>query len=307
MTFLSAFLPVILLVSLGRFLAWRGIPDTDGWRALERLCFIVLFPAMIVLVLSRAPFDAAPWKLAIPLVVAQCIMATIGLLSVFWPGIERPAIGSIIQSNSRWNTFIALSLCGVLFGEEGLALTSLAAAVMIPTANILSVTALTHFADHPTGKKRNPFAEMIRNPLVLACIFGLALNAAGVKPAGIFETTLDMLSAPAMTLGLLAAGAGLNLAALRRAGVLTVFWSLVRLLGMPVLAINLARYGFGLEGIPLIVLAIAASTPTATNGYIMARQLGGDASLMANLIATETTLAIITLPLILWIFQLLPN
>ena len=138
MTFLTAFLPVILLVALGRFLAARGIPDETGWRALERLCFMVLFPAMIILVLSRAPFDAAPWKFALPLIAAQTIMAMIGLLAIFWPGIARPAIGSIIQSNSRWNTFVALSLCGVLFGEEGLAMTSLAAAVMIPMANILS-------------------------------------------------------------------------------------------------------------------------------------------------------------------------
>lgn len=306
MTFLNAFLPVILLVALGRFLAARGIPDETGWRALERLCFMVLFPAMIILVLARAPFDQAPWKFALPLMAAQIIMAGIGLLSLFWPGIARPAIGSIIQSNSRWNTFIALSLCGVLFGEEGLALTSLAAAAMIPMANILSVTALSHFSDHPAENKRNPFLELLRNPLVIACIVGLALNAANLKPHGMIKTTLELVSQPATTLGLLAAGAGLNLSALKRAGVRTVFWSLVRLFGTPVFAILIATQVFGLDTTPLTVIAIAAATPTATNGYILARQLGGDATLMANLIAMETVLAIVTMPLILWMFGLLP-
>lgn len=306
MTFLNAFLPVILLVALGRFLADRIIPDDHGWRALEQLCFKVLFPAMIILVLSRAPFDNAPWKIVITLVAAQIIMAVIGLSVCFWPGITRPAIASIIQSNSRWNTFIALSLSGVLFGEEGLALTSLAAAAMIPAANILSVTALSHFGDNPTGVKRNPFLEIIRNPLVIACAVGLALNSLNLQPSGMVKTILELISQPATTLGLLAAGAGLNLAALTRAGFRTVFWSLVRLFGTPLLAILIASAFFELDTIPLTVIVIAAATPTATSGYILARQLGGDADLMANLIAVETVLAIITLPLILWVFGLMP-
>ena len=43
---------------------------------------------------------------------------------------------------------------------------------------------------------------------------------------------------------------------------------------------------------------MARGVPTATNGYILARQLGGDGPLSANLIAVETVLAMITLPLI---------
>lgn len=306
MTFLTALIPVMFMVGLGQFLAWRNIPGPDGWRAMERLCYLVLFPAMIILVLSRAPLDEAPWKIALSLIIAQIVLAAIGLLAVFWPGIQRPAIGSIIQSNSRWNTFAALALSGVLFGEQGLALTAICAAVMIPLANILSVLALSHFGHSETGVKRNPFTELVRNPLVIACIIGGLLNVTGLKPTGTAETILELVSQPAMALGLLAAGAGINFAALRRAGTLTLVWSLVRLLTMPILAMSVAHFVFGLTGVPLVVLGIAAATPTATNGYILARQLGGDAPLMANLIATQTVLAAFTMPFVLWIFGILP-
>ena len=67
---------------------------------------------------------------------------------------------------------------------------------------------------------------------------------------------------------------------------------------------GLAR-ALGVEGVSLAVIAIAAATPTATNGYILARQLGGDAPFMANLIATQTVLAAVTMPLVLWAFNLL--
>ena len=115
---------------------------------------------------------------------------------------------------------------------------------------------------------------------------------------------LETLAAAALALGLLAAGAGLDLGALKRSGVPTLCWSLVRILGLPALAIGLAR-ALGVEGVSLAVIAIAAATPTATNGYILARQLGGDAPFMANLIATQTVLAAVTMPLVLWAFNLL--
>ena len=113
-------------------------------------------------------------------------------------------------------------------------------------------------------------------------------------------------SNPAMSLGLLAAGAGVNFLALRRAGLLTVFWSLVRLIGMPIVAGLIGRYIMGIEGEALAIILIATATPTATNGYILARQLGGNADLMANLIASQTLLSALTIPFSLWMFGLLP-
>ena len=111
------------------------------------------------------------------------------------------------------------------------------------------------------------------------------------------DDTLRILGQGTIALGLLSAGAGVDLAALRRAGVRTFTWALVRLLGLPAAALA-AGLAIGLSGTPLAVMLICASVPTATNGYILARQLGGDGPLSANLIAVETVLAMITLPLI---------
>jgi len=42
-----------------------------------------------------------------------------------------------------------------------------------------------------------------------------------------------------------------------------------------------------------------AALPTATSSYILARQLGGDAPLMAAIVSGQTLLAVATIPLIL--------
>lgn len=301
MTFLLALLPVILIVATGRYLASRNIPSGDGWRAVERLCYVLLFPALIVRVLAKAPLSDTPWRIAAALIAAQLLMVVVALAARFWPGMARPAIGSIIQSNVRWNTFVALSLAGTLFGDEGLALTAIAAAAMIPTANVISVLGFTHFGN--TEEKRHPFRELLQNPLVLACLVGLAINLSDLTLPRVLDSALGTLANAAVALGLLAAGAGVDVSALQRSGVRTVFWSLVRLLVMPLLAISIAA-ALGVTGVALAVIAIASATPTATNGYILARQLGGDAPFMANLIAVQTVLAAVTMPLIMWLLAI---
>ncbi len=45
-----------------------------------------------------------------------------------------------------------------------------------------------------------------------------------------------------------------------------------------------------------------AALPGASTAYILARQLGGDAALMAAIVTVETALALVTLPAVLvWV------
>ncbi len=290
--FLTALAPAIMIVALGRLIAWRGWVAAEGWRGIETLSYYVLFPALIVRALASADFNGAPWRIAAALIAAQFCLGAVG-----WALARGPAAGAIIQSNVRWNTFVALSLAGGLYGAEGLALMAVAAAAMIPTANLLSVAALTRFSGRQERTARPLAWEVLRNPLIAACALGGALNATGLAPAGPADRLLETLGAATIALGLLTAGAGVDLSALRRAGRRTLAWSLVRLLLLPAIAIASAA-ALDLGGADLAIVAIAAATPTATNGYILARQLGGDAPLAANLIAVQTVLAAVSMPLV---------
>ncbi len=298
--FVLALLPVIAIVVLGRFLAWRGTITEEGWRGIERLSYVLLFPALIIRALANAPFDTAPWKLAVVLIAAQCILGAVGLIARLTPNVTRPQVGSIIQSNVRWNTFVALSLASLLHGDAGLALVTIAAAAMIPTANILSVYALIGHAEIEPGTKPKPLLALVTNPLIIACAVGGALAVIAVPIPVAVDDTLRLMGQATIALGLLTAGAGVDFSALKRAGIVTIGWSLVRLLGLPALVIA-GGIWIGLEGMVFQVAVICAATPTATNSYILARQLGGDAPLAANLIAVETVLAMITMPLVFYV------
>ena len=75
----------------------------------------------------------------------------------------------------------------------------------------------------------------------------------------------------------------------------------LKLLVMPALVLGAATV-LGLTGAALSVALIAATVPTAAASYILARQMGGDAPLMAEIITLQTVLAMITMPVILLTF-----
>lgn len=65
---------------------------------------------------------------------------------------------------------------------------------------------------------------------------------------------------------------------------------------MPLVTI-VACYLFNLSGAAAIAALLFQALPTASSSYIMARQLGGDAPLMAGIIAIQTLMAGVALPL----------
>jgi predicted permease len=293
--FLQALFPVIIIVALGRLLSARKVIDSAGWRGIERISYYLLFPALIIREIAHAPFETAPWKLALALIFAQLIMGSIGLLAGEARG--KAAKGSIIQSNVRWTAFVSLSLSGALFGSEGLALVAISAAAMIPIANILSVWALTRYADIDPARTPNVFRDLLTNPLIIACVIGIVLNVLKLPPTGIADKTFQLLGQSVIALGLLTAGAGIDFDALKRAGLRTAFWSVIRLTGLPLAALGIGL-ALGLPQLHILIAVLCTATPTATNGYILAKQLGGDAPLSANLIAVQTFLSVLSMPLI---------
>ena len=302
--FVQALVPVVILVMMGWLLAARSFIPEDGWRAMERLTYFIFFPALIVQLLAKASFDTAPLGMAVALVGAQLVLGLIGLASRQTGDKAQtgsPRKGSIIQSNVRWNTFIGLSIAGTLLGEEGLVLMAFAAAVLTPVANIISVWALTRYAA-PNGKpKPHIVMDLLRNPLIIACALGFALNILGLAPTGIVEETLNILGDATLALGLLVLGAAVDVAAFKRAGMTTMIWSLIRLTGLPLVTLGIGL-ALDLAPINLAIVTIAAATPTASSGYILSRQLGGDATLSANLIAVQTVLSMLTMPAIYALF-----
>ena len=300
LVFLNAVLPIFLVLVVGKLVALSPLLDRAGWNAVERLGLYVLFPVLIVNVLASASFSWGALTLIGVLIAAQILLGAVGLAAKFALRIPGPAAASIIQSNVRWNTFIGLSIAQALYGAEGLALMAVASAGMIPTANLLSISAFEGLSETQSTLRQRAVSVLI-NPLIVACVIGGALGVSNLQLPSFATDSLDLVAQAAIAIGLLCAGAALDFSSLNAARLRIAVWSFVRLLGLPLLVLSISLV-VGLTGLPLYVALIAAATPTATNGVVLARQMGGDAVLAANLVAIQSLLSVVTIPALLWIF-----
>ncbi|MFD5231254.1 AEC family transporter [Streptomyces qaidamensis] len=116
------------------------------------------------------------------------------------------------------------------------------------------------------------------------------------------EPALQALGASSIPLGLLCIGAALCFGAARSwvAPILTS--SSAKFALMPA-ATYWAAHFFGLGTHALVVAVLFQALPTASSSYIMARQLGGDAPLMAGITATQTLLGTAAVPVVVALVQ----
>ena len=75
-----------------------------------------------------------------------------------------------------------------------------------------------------------------------------------------------------------------------------------KLLITPLVAVGWALV-FGVDGLALSILLVGASVPTAMNGYLLSKKMGGDAELYAATSTVQTVVSFFTIPLILWLGQ----
>jgi predicted permease len=109
---------------------------------------------------------------------------------------------------------------------------------------------------------------------------------------------VDALGRSSLALGLLIVGAGLRIGeVLRPSGVALVTCAL-KLVLMPAIGIAFA-FAFRLTGANLLVAVCCMAVPAASNSYLLARQLGGDAPLMAQILTFQTVAAAITMPVVI--------
>lgn len=303
---ISSLLPVFMVIALGYFLRYRAVLGAAAWHGLENLCYFVLFPVLLVKTLAVADLGSAEIS-SFAAALLFAILAMSALLLLAYPVLQRyfhvsrASFTSLMQGATRWHGFIALSIAGLLLGDEGVVYMAVTMAIIIPLLNVINVMVLAHFGD-AEGEVHGVFLQLARNPFIIACALGAFLNVSGLGLTSLLYDFADIIGGGALGIGLLVVGAGIQLGAISDHRGLVVFGALLRLLGMPALMFTGCLL-FGVEGLPRTVAMLAAAVPTAASSFVLARQMGGDAPLMANLITLQVLAAIVTLPVVIWLVQ----
>lgn len=299
MAVIMAVVPVFLLIVLG-FALKRSRWVTDAfWAPAERLTYYIFFPALLIVSGTRADLSGDHvWPMAVSLFAATLLagVGAVALKPVL--GLSDASFTSFFQGTFRPNTFIGVSIALLMAGHDGVVLMSIAILAVVPLANFMAVSALVLWGEgHKSARTpKNAAKEIAKNPLVLACLVGFGMNALDLNLPPVVEPMLDILGRAALPISLLAVGAGLDFVHLKSNLGVAAKASFFKLLALPAVAWGVG-YAMGMDGLAFQMTILYACVSGSTSSYVLARQMGGDAPLMAGIITATLVAAMITMPL----------
>jgi predicted permease len=295
---LTSLLPVFLIIICGYVLKKSKFAGNDFWPGAERIVYYILFPALLFSSSAGASWDSYSVSSMVWAILAALFIMC-GLLLILRPKLSKKdaSFTSVFQGSIRFTSYIGFAAVFSLFGDEGLYLTAIFITVMIPMVNILCIMVLVRYGGQKGGWHWI-FTTVIKNPLVIACLAGMALNLLGLKLPEMVENFTTILGKGSLPLGLLAVGASLQFNAIKKTIPEIVYACLLKLLLLPTL-MWLSCLLIGVDNLSTSVAVLFAALPGSPLSYILAKQLGGDTRLMSSIIAVQTGISMITLPIVI--------
>jgi malonate transporter len=287
-------LPDFMLILLAWAINRYTSINQSIWDGVERLVYWVLFPCLLFnsAIHAKLTFADNFYMLAL---LAFC-MCSMGLLAYAAKWLFAPDpinLISGIQTTFRFNTYIVLAVAARLVDASGLELMAITIACLVPISNTLSVYSLSHRSG------LNVFLEIIKNPFVIATTSGLLLNYSGVHLPEMMTFNIARLGNASIPLGLLCVGASLRWISTKNDGVLVMYWTFLKLIAFPALALVGANF-LDLPPHQKLNAVLFACMPTANSAFVLASRMGGNGSIVAVTISVMTLLAAITIPF--WIY-----
>jgi predicted permease len=286
-------LPDFLLIVTG-FLVCRYTPlNRPVWDGAERLVYYLLFPVLLFSAIVRNPLQPGD---ALPLAAGGVGITLVGIAAAYAlrrvPGVDPRLHASGSQVAFRFNSYVALAVVERMAGTPGLASLALVVSLVVPLCNVAAVWPLARHGGHGYAR------ELLRNPLIVATVSGLACNLLGLRLPELVSFSLGRIGAAALPIGLMAVGAGLRLGALREGPVLAAALLVIRHALLPLVALGVA-FMLGLSPVQQTVLVVFAALPTASSAYVLAVRMGGHGGYVAGLVTVSTLLGMLSLPIAL--------
>lgn len=265
--------------------------NREIWVALEKIVYWILFPALLIASASRAKLV---WEDNVPMLLLLAVgMISMALIAYSAKWIWQPdpvSHHSGIQTTFRFNTFIAFAVALRLGGEDGLALMAIAVASLVPLSNALSIISLSR------NSQRSVLLELVKNPFVIATVFGLFINLCNIRLPDFIHSNLQRMGSASITIGLMTVGASLSWVSAKKDMALVFFWTTLKLVIFPLFVFTVGQYVLHLPKPQLTTAVVIACVPTATSAFVMATRMGGNGPIVSVTISLMTIGAAFTMP-----------
>ena len=290
-------LPNLVLMWLGFFMQRRGEASQAFIDQASSFVFNYCLPCLLFFSVVDSEVDYAKQMTLIIAGIVVTFILFIGAEIYAKAFVDKPADqGVFVQGIFRSNmAIIGLATVANAYGEQGLSIGAVYMGVVTILFNILAVITLSRVSksadDTWVSRSIMIVKKLFTNPLIIALVAAFAYKALPLPPiSGVIHTTGDLLAAVALPLALICAGASIDLKSMLHPSGLSMQASIGRIVIAPIIAIA-GGLGFGLSGVHMGVLFLRVASPTAAASYVMAKAMGGNDILAANILAFTTVVA----------------
>ena len=296
-------LPVFAMVFIGMGLRRLGWIDSPFVNTASALVFKATLPTLVFLSITRADLNVA----LNPGLLVFFLIATLVSYGLVWLWaswrVPRDDRGVYVQGAFRGNCgIVGLALAANLYGEYGLSAGGILLGLVIISYNVLSVIVLLAYQPGQSASWQKIFHDIIRNPLIISVVIAIPFAWLDIGLPGWVLTSGDYFASLTLPLALLCIGATVSLESIRGDSSIAFSSSVMKMIVLPALC-TLAAWLCGFQGAELGLLFLYFGSPTAAASFVMAKVLGGNDRLAANIIALTTLMASITVTLGIFILR----
>lgn len=287
---------LILCGVLWRLLTPQGLGADTLRNSLTTLVYVLLLPALVLVVLWRADLTFDAIKVALLAIVGIAVGMGLAWL---WFRRRTPApaaLGALLLAAAFPNaTYMGLPVLEASLGPWARAI-AIQYDLFACTPLLLSVGVMLsqHYGG---GERAHPLHNLVRVPPLWAALLGVALNLMEVPLPSLLGGVMDMLAAGVVPLMLFSLGLGLRWSegwGERLALVMPVV--VIQLLVTPLVVWGVSDVA-GLQGAVRTAVVLEAAMPSMVLGIVLCDRYRLDTNLYAMAVTLSTALSIVTLPL----------
>lgn len=309
MAVMVSLVPVVLLIALGYLLGRLGWVKATSVRDLSNIVFLVLTPALLFRTMSQVRVqDLNLQTIAVYFTAAGLLFAA----TLLWQGFSTLGAARALAHCFSNNIMVGVPLVGVVFGQEGLVtlftIISVHALILMTAATLVFELAVMHQQHAASGGPRSyrsmaitvgrALKNGIIHPIPLPIICGLLFAQTGLQLPELLDKPLAMLAQALGPVALMLVGITLFYSAVGRYARQASRIAAIKLLVHPALLLAVG-WLWGLRGMPLVVLTTAAALPVGANVFLFTQRYEVGREEVTASIAVSTSLALLTIPLIL--------
>jgi predicted permease len=302
---LNVVAPLFVLMATGYVVRQAKFVTEDFLSQLNRFVFKFSLPLMLFQDIRLSyQGDFSNTRLIFASLAGITVVILISFLIVPFIVKRKGQQGSIIQGIYRSNFLIyGLPLATGMYGQDAVASISMLMGIMIPFYNVAAVIILSIYSENGAKTSlKKVMKDIIANPLILGCAFGLLGGAMHLHFPRFVEIPLAQLAATASPLALFVMGGEFKFRNLRNNIYKVVAVTAARLLIIPVSALAIFVY-MDFRDMELSVLLCIFATPTAMASYIMAKNMHNDGELSGQIVVLTTACSCITIFLIIFFLR----